>query len=168
MNRGMGILLVSALLVTGCGRVRDSVINPVNWFGRSQSTANVPTDTEVNPLIPARRASIFRQEQDDSYRGTDVAEVTGLFVERRPGGAVIRAEGTALYQGPFDVRLVKLDEESDESTLTYALRALQPRGAQGPAQTRRVIAADWLTDNELLGIRTIRVKAQGNTRTARR
>jgi hypothetical protein len=169
MVKPFSVLLLSAVALSGCGGLRDSAVNPMNWFGRSTSAPAVQhTDTEVNPLIPARRESIFRSESDDSYQGTDVAEVTELLIERRPGGAIIRATGVAIYQNAFEVRLVKIDAESNESTLTYALRALQPVGPQGSANARLLTAAEWLTDNELAGIRTIQVKSRGNTRTVRR
>lgn len=167
MFKAVSVLLLSALVVTSCGTVRDSRLNPLNWFGRSTSEP-VAADATVNPLIPKRRASIFRQEQDTSYRGWNVGEVTELLIERRPGGAIIRATGVTDYQGPFELKLIKLDEESDADTLSYALRAYQPRGAVGGVQSRKVTAALWLTDNDLAGIREVRVVGDRNARVVRR
>lgn len=167
MFKPLSVLLVSALIVTSCGTVRDSRFNPLNWFGRS--TAEPATASkDVNPLIPRRRASIFRTERDESYRGWEVGEVTALVVERRPGGAIVRATGVTDYQGPFELKLIKVEEQSDEDTLTYALRAYQPREAVGGTRSRTVTAALWLTDNELFGIREIRVLAERNSRVTRR
>ncbi|KUF11609.1 hypothetical protein [Pseudoponticoccus marisrubri] len=167
MTRSLSVLLLSALVLTSCGTVRDSRLNPMNWFGRSTAQP-VATEGEVNPLIPRRRASILRPQQDDTYRGQLIGDVTELLVERRPGGAVIRATGVADYQGVYDVRLVKVDEESDAGTLTLDFRALQLRGPQGRPASRTVTAAVWLTDNELGAIRTIRVKSARTVRTSRR
>ena len=167
MTKTISVLLLSTLVLTSCGSVRDSRFNPFNWFGRSSSEP-VAASEDVNPLIPRRRASIFRTERDDSYRGWNVAQVTELLVERRPGGAIIRATGVTNYQGPFELKLIKLEEESDADTLSYALRAYQPREAVGGQRSRTVTAALWLTDNELVGIREIRVVAEQNVRTTRR
>ena len=165
MFKPISALLLAALVLSGCGRARDSAFNPFNWFGQSTSAPTAQTDDSgVNPLIPSRRESIFRQERDDSYRGTDVLQVTEVVAERRPGGAILRVTGVG-GPGAFSVKLVKLDDESGDGVLTYALRALQP--PQGGNKVT-VTAADWLTDNDLSGVRTIKVKSQGNTRSIRR
>lgn len=167
MFKPIPVLVLSALVLTSCGAVRESRMNPFNWFGRSVSTP-IAAETEVNPLIPKGRESIFRPEQDTSYRGWDLGEVTELVVERRPGGAIIRATAVADYQGAFDLKLVKLEDESSPATLTYAFRGIQPRDAQGPVQARTHTVALWVTDNALAGVGTIQVKGARNIRSVRR
>lgn len=167
MRRSVSVLILATLVLTSCGTVRDSRLNPFNWFGRATSEP-VSASGEVNPLIPARRASIFRKEQDSSYKGWQIGQVTNLEIERRPGGAVIRATGVADELGPFEVRLVKDEAASTEGTLTYAMRALQPRGGQGQPTARTVTVAIWVTDNDLAGINTIRVVAARNALASRR
>lgn len=168
MFKPVSSLVLAAILLTSCGAVRDSRLNPVNWFGRSESRPVAAVNGDVNTLIPRGRESIFRQEKDTSYRGTDMGEITELVIERRPGGAIVRATAVADYQGAFDVKLVKIDAESGQGTLTYAFRGLQPRAATGPAQSRTHTAAIWLTDNELLDVRLIQVKGRHNVRSVRR
>ncbi|MDU8912061.1 hypothetical protein [Aestuariicoccus sp. MJ-SS9] len=169
MIKPISVLLVSALVLTSCGTVRESRFNPFNWFGRGVSEPVANADSTVNPLIPRRRANIFRQEAETAYRGTPVAEITELLIERRPGGAILRTTGLANRLGPFDVRLVPVAEESDGATLTYTLSALQQPGPRntGP-RARQITAALWLTDQQLAGVRTIRVRGLTNIRTARR
>lgn len=168
MKKSLSVLLLSALVLTSCGGIRESRLNPFNWFGRSTSEP-VAVDGEVNPLIPRRRAvSIFRRAEDETYRGSLVGEVTELLVERRPGGAVIRATGVTDRQGPFELRLVKVDAESNESVLTYEFRALQVPGPSGSELSRTYTAALWLTDQDLGTIREIRVKGLRNVRSSRR
>lgn len=168
MMKPVAVLALSALILSSCGAARDSRLNPFTWFGRSQSTP-VVTETDVNPLIPARRASLFTGSGEPApYAGWDIGEVSELLVERRPGGAVIRATGISDRQGPYEVRLVRIGEESDATTLTYALRGIQTRGPRGSDWSRTLTAATWLTDNELAGIRTIRVKGARNMRSVRR
>lgn len=168
MVRAVLILILSATMLTSCGGFSESRLNPFNWFGRSVSEP-VDPNAKVNPLIPARKkASIFRSKQEEAYAGSRVGEVTELLIERRPGGAVIRATGVADRQGPFDVRMTQLDAETDANTLTYEFRAYQAPGPRGGDLSRTVTAAVWLTDNELAGIRTIRVLGARNARSSRR
>ncbi|MBV7393340.1 hypothetical protein [Mameliella sediminis] len=168
MFKPVSTLVLAALVLTSCGTVRDSRLNPINWFGRSESLRVATPNEEVNTLIPRGRESIFRKEKDTTYRGTDMGEITELVVERRPGGAIIRATTVADYQGAFDVQLVKIEEESTGGTLAYAFRGYQPRGPKGSDLSRTHTAAVWLTDNQLAGIRTIQVKGRHNIRNVRR
>lgn len=164
MNKPLSVLVLSALVLSGCG----SSLNPFNWFGNSQSQPVVTDDATVNPLIPQRRASIFRDSQDNTYLGAYIGEVSELLIERRPGGAIIRATGVVDRQKYFDVRLLKNEEESTESVLTYDFKAIQVQSNAGPKASRTVVAAVWLTDNQLEGIREIRVKGARNLRSSRR
>ena len=169
MNRSLGAFLAVALVLSGCAAVRASRYNPFNWFGRSSSQPVAAAGEDVNPLIPRRRASIFRDDRPVVYQGRLIGEVSELLVERRPGGAVIRATGVADRMGPWDVRLVKVDEESADGVLTFDMRNLrQPGPAGGSEWARSVTAAVALSDNDLAGIRTIRVKGARNVRTVRR
>lgn len=167
INKPISVLVLSALVLTSCGTVRESRLNPFNWFGNAKSTP-VEVSEEINPLIPRRRASVFRQTRDESYQGWAVEEVSDLRIERRPGGAIITAIGVPDQQGAFEVKLVKVEDESDAATLTYEFAALQPNARTGTVASRQVTAAVWLTDNELAGIRTIRVKARRNVLSSRR
>lgn len=167
MFRPLTAVALSLVLLAGCGAVRESRFNPFNWFG--QGTAQPAEAQEgVNPLIPRRR-SVFQSAAEEVYGGRAVAEISELLVERRPGGAILRVTGVADRQGPFDVRLVPVPEETDGNTLTFELQALQQPGRRdvGPA-ARSVIAALALKDSDLLGIRSIRVKGARNMMTSRR
>lgn len=170
MQKSFSVLILSALMLTSCGTVRESRLNPFNWFGSSTVVRNdVRPDTEgYNPLIPARRSSVFERNKEAPYTGLYVDEVTDLQVERRPGGALIRATGITRYQGPYGVKLVKLDSASDAGTLTYALKAEQYVAQVGTQASRSVTAAVWVTDNELATVGTINVKGRNNTRSTRR
>lgn len=171
------------LALSGCATIRDSRANPFNWFaGEAPALERAETDAdgaesetagaapaEVNPLIPQRRESIFRNDDAEVYRGTRVPEVTGLAVDAVPGGAVIRATGTAASLGAFDVRLTAV-ETGDPSLLRLELRALQPAATagEGTARARTVTAALGLTDQALAQVRRIEVVARDNARSVRR
>ncbi|MEM6759996.1 MAG: hypothetical protein AAF601_11025 [Pseudomonadota bacterium] len=169
-------LLSAALTLSACAAVRDSRVNPFNWFGRGQSepVAQTPAE-EVNPLIPTRnerRARLFRRPGEAEYLGTPIDQVNGLVVERVPGGAMIRASGISAFQGAYDVRLTpdNDDEEPVEGVLTYRLEVVQPVRARrgGPERIRTVTAARRLTDRQLENVRTIRVLGVRNAQTSQR
>ena len=166
MTRALITLLLSSLILSSCGTVRDSRLNPFNWFGSARSQAVDAQNT--NPLIPARRASVFRAKQDEAYQGKLVGEVSTMQIERRPGGALLTVTGIADFQGLYELKLVKNKEDSDASTLSYDLRAYQPRGAAGSEHSRTASAALWLTDNDLAEIRSIRVRGDRNIQTVNR
>jgi len=154
-------LLVSTLVLAGCGNSR---LNPFNWFGRSRGEVIVAS---TNPLIPTR--SGFRRPKA-AYNGTPVDQITALVIERTPGGAIIRVTGLAATQGSFDVLMEPINEDdvAVDGVLTYTLKARLPRRPQGPASTREVVAAHFVTDQQLEGVRTIRVVGARNAHTVRR
>lgn len=167
MRKQVLALLVVTMTVTACGTVRESRLNPFNWFGRSTSVAVEPSESEVNPLIPRRNMILSAPER--SYQGTPVETVTELFIRRVPGGAIIEVTGVMRSAGSFDVRLTRVDSAQPDR-LVYSMRALQPRTTAGVGSdhSRTVTAALTLTDQELAGIRAIEVRAQRNVRTTRR
>jgi len=169
MRKTIGFLLVSSLLVISCGRVADSRLNPFTWFGRAERV-EAPTE-EINPLIPQSRESIFERRGEEEYAGTPVLSVNDLVIERVSGGAIIRVLGTAQTQGAFEARLTPENEDETpvEGVLTYRLEAIQPEGfRQGPARSREINIARFRTDQNLAGVRTIRVVGQSNALQVRR
>ena len=175
MRKTLTTVLIASFLLAGCGAIRDSRLNPFNWFGRSQEVAvDTGQTTETNPLIP-RRTGLFsrsRQEYENRDLTTPIATVSELWVERVPGGAIIRAKGLDATQGAFNVLLVpELDDEvAVDGVLTYTLERqlpLEPRPV-GPTQTREVVVARRVTDQTLQGVRTIKVVAAQNARQVRR
>lgn len=173
MHKIIFTLLISGVALGGCGVVRDSALNPANWFGRSQQ-APVETTTEAaNPLIP-RGNTLFRRASADKvdYQGVLFEEVIELKVERVPGGAIVRATGRAARQGRYEVRLTPVveDETPVNGVLTYRFEGVIPAVLTdiGTPPTREVTAARRVTDQTLRGVNTIRVEAERNARVARR
>lgn len=168
-------LLTATLTLSACAAVRDSRVNPFNWFGRGQSEPVTETVEEVNPLIPSRserRLGLFRNNREEDYPGGPIDQVTSLVVERVPGGAMIRASGVSPFLGAYGVRLepANEDEEPVDGVLTYRLEVIQPARARagGSERVRTVTAARRVTDNQLAGVRTIRVEGRRNAQTSRR
>ncbi|MCL3882788.1 hypothetical protein [Marivita sp. GX14005] len=170
--RKTGMLaMVAVVALTGCGTISESRFNPVNWFGPSEPdpAALNPAESATNPLIPARRMSIFRRTQPDAFTGRHIADIAELSIEPRPGGAIIRATGVASRAGPFDVRLIVDEAASTEDAIVLDMRALQQAGPRGVGpQARQVTAARWITDQDLRGIRSITVRGAQSARTVRR
>lgn len=166
MRKPFTALLISSLLLTGCG---GSSLNPLNWFGRGQP---VPVVAEgANPLIPAKRSGSFFRRGEKVYTGVPIHRVTTLKIERVPGGALVRATGVAQVQGQYDVALVSTNNDQPvNGVLTYEFRAEMPkrRLVQGSEWSRTVTIATFLTDNELDGVRSINVVGAQNALSARR
>jgi hypothetical protein len=158
-------LLAVTLMVAGCATIRDSRINPFNWFGPSRAVA--VTESEVNPLIP-RRSAFARPEQ--VYQGQPIDRITDLTIEPLPGGAVLRASGVAARQGPYAVQLTPVEEASTDELLVFTFDRILPRRNTpvGPEQTRVAEVATHLSDLDLQGVRVIRVVAARNARELRR
>lgn len=167
MRKTTALLLITALVLGGCGTVRNSRLNPMNWFGGAQETQVV--QGSGNALIP-RGNGMFRTGPA-RYAGIPVDQVTGLVVERIPGGAIIRVEALADRQGSFNVKLVP-ETDADEPVdglLAYTLAAEKPgRSPVGTAPSRRIVAAHFVSDDQLAGTRTIRVSGARNALTSGR
>ena len=173
MRKTLLALMASTLLVSACGMVRDSRVNPLNWFGRAEPAAVSASEAEANPLIPTRRGLFARiREPEADYEGRPFEQVTDLTVEPVPGGAIVRATGLAARQGIYSVRLTPENEEElpVNGVLTYRLEGVRPDRPtpQGSKATREVIAARHLTTQDLQGVREIRVEGQLNALVSRR
>ncbi len=130
MRIATSALLISVMTLTSCATVRDSRVNPFNWFGGSTSQ---PVQAEApkanNPLLPERTGIFAKQRaREGVYQGKPVDQVTELVIERVPGGALIRATGITRTQGAYDVQLTpETDTETPvDGVLTYRLEALGP------------------------------------------
>lgn len=164
MRRVIPALLVATLTLSGCGAVRDSWVNPMNWFGRSRAEA--PPAEGVNPLIP-QRSKMSRPVA--VYGGVPVESISELTAERTPGGAMIRVTGVATREGAYDVRLIPLGAP-EKGVLSYSLNVVYPnkKTDRAGAPARTVTAAIALTDQQLDGVKTIRVVGETNARSVKR
>lgn len=145
-------VLAATLVLSACSGVRQSRLNPINWFGGStEQRVAVVTAEEVDPR-PL------------------VAEVTEMAVERMPGGAIVRAKGLPARQGYWDADLVADTAASADGVLVYQFRVAPPAGRTpaGTPPSREVTAGTFLSDQDLLGVRTIVVRGTLNQRSARR
>ncbi|MCV2873292.1 hypothetical protein OEZ71_13410 [Defluviimonas sp. WL0050] len=149
-------LLILALTLGACGKVRESRLNPFNWFGRSE-TVVVATEG----VVPGR--------PDDPR--VLVADVTDMEVARQPGGAIIRASGLPPTQGWWDTALVpENDGVPVDGVLTYRFVLAEPLGTKpvSTRQSRELTAATYISDIKLAGVSQIVVVGAQNSRASRR
>jgi hypothetical protein len=153
MRNNITNVLIAGLLMTGC----------------AQQRAVEPDQSAANPLIP-QRVGLFGSSggrTPEQVPTTPIANVTNLTVERIPGGAIVRATGIDQRQGAFNLALVPQNEAElpVDGVLTYTMERRLPedQSVSGPAQTREVVVARKLTDQQLRGVRSIRVSAAQNS-----
>ena len=152
MTRTILAILAISLTVSACGRIRDSKVNPFNWFGRDRAETVVVADE-----------ALLRDPRPF------VAQVVSLKVEPTPEGAIIRAVGLPALQGYWNAELLEVDR-NDLSTLTYEFRVTPPQfqTRQSTQRSREILVAKAVSTNRLNKVRTITVIGQGNRRAVNR
>ena len=148
-------LVMTALLMaglSGCASVSESRFNPLNWFGSEEETLDpLAVENDGRPLV---------------------AEITGLAIERTPGGAIIRATALPPTQGWHDAELISVDQDGEpiDGILSYAFRAVPPEEDQRQSTERsRELSAAVFVSNIVLGnTRVVQVTGQQNSRAIRR
>ena len=163
MRKSVLAMLVGATVLSGCATVRDSALNPLNWFGsRSDPTVAVPRD-QLPPLVP-EGAGVQIIDQREV-----IAQVTEARLERTADGALLRATGIAPAQGFFNAQLVRVASDS-ASVLRFQFRAQRPAGEAiiGSAASREITVATPLSEQTLVGIRSVIVEGASGAVTARR
>ncbi len=145
------LVLGLAVALAGCGGVRDSKLNPFNWFRKSK-----PRETIVLP-----------GEKVDA-RGL-VDTVLTLAVEPIPGGAIVRARGQLPVQGYWQAELVP-QTLTEDGSLVYEFRIFPPPGRTdvNTPQSRQVDVASYISDVKLQNVREIVVQGATNARASRR
>lgn len=152
MMRSLTAALIALLALSACGTVRESRINPFNWFGKSEPTEQVaPLATKAPDARPL------------------VHTLSELTVERYSTGAIIRATGVNDAQGWWDADLVEVATD-DPTQLVYDFR-IKPPGRETPVGTprsREVTAAASVSANKLAKVSRITVQGLTNARSTGR
>ncbi len=155
MKRLITACLIATIAVAGCARVRDSKLNPFNWFGRSKAEQTVVVDSNGIPQDPRPL----------------VQQVTALDVARQPGGAIVRASGLPPTQGWWEAELLpENDGIAVDGVLTYRFVVKQPLEAtrSSTPQSRELTAAVYLSDIRLQDVRKIVVQGASNSMSTSR
>ena len=144
-------LVALTLILAGCGGLRDSKVNPFNWFKRSEETQKL--------ALPARPADTRAL----------VGTVLSMQVEEVPGGAIVRATGLPPTQGWWDAELVALPvDENGRLVLEFRIFSPVDKVAVGNQRSREVVVAQYLSNIKLDLVREIIVQGDTNARSARR
>ncbi len=152
MRLSLTLALTAVMVLTSCGGIRESRLNPLNWFGGSREAQadefGVPAEIEARPLVD---------------------QVVSMSIEQTPYGAIVRATGLSPSQGYYDAELVArpLDENG---VLVYDFRLMPPPGPTpaGAPHTREVTVAAHLSKIKLASISEIVVQGAQNARSSRR
>ena len=145
-------LLVVTLVVAlaGCGAVRQSKLNPFNWFKKSEPRETIVLEEagDPRPLVEA---------------------VLTMAVEPIPGGAIVRARGVTPTQGWWEAELVPKDVD-ENGILVYEFRLLPPasRTDVNTQRSREIDVAIYISDVKLEAVREIVVQGATNARVSRR
>lgn len=144
-------VFVSLVALSACAGVRDSKVNPFNWFKKSR-----PEPVMAMPVAPV----------DDRML---VENVLSLAVEPFPGGAIIRATGLPPTQGYWDAELVAQPVD-ENGKLVLEFRIFPPVTPAGVVnqQSREVVAGLRLSNIKLDGVRQIVVQGASNARSSSR
>ena len=151
MQRRVLLGLGATLVVASCGRIRESRLNPFNWFGRARQREAVPaTEAPADPRLL-------------------VAQVVSLSVDPYSTGAIVRAKGIPPSQGWWEAELVArpLDENG---VLVYDFRVFPPLidTPEGTPRSREITVAASLSTVALDPIREIVVQGETNALSSRR
>jgi hypothetical protein len=147
------LTVLCLVLLAGCG-LRDSRLNPFNWFGGSQPA-------QLEPLVPTAAPD----------QRALVADVIDMQVDQLPGGAILRATGRAPTQGYWQAELVlRSGPDQDPTAPIYDFRVFPPvtPAAVSTSQSREVTVALYLSDIDLAGVQSITVQGAANARSTRR
>jgi hypothetical protein len=150
--------LILVLLLGGCSGLRESRVNPFNWF------AGTPSEGPAETIV----------EQDPSEIGTVlIDQITDIRMEPVQGGALLRVTGQMASQGGWDAQLKapkKALGSPPENSLVVRFLVRQPPVPQptSSAASRSVTAALFIDRDRLEELRTITVQGAQNTQSLRR
>lgn len=150
MTRLTTLALAALLTLTACGAVRESRLNPFNWFGPSEPRESIVLEDPVDPRLL-------------------VADVISMDVEAYSGGVIVRATGRNPTQGYWDAELVEA-ETDDPTEIVFEFRLLPPvlTSDVSTPQSREVTVAKTLSPARLEQITRITVQGANNARSVRR
>lgn len=150
MKRTVLAALGVVLVVSGCGMIRESRLNPFNWFGRAEPRETVTTSAPQDQRLL-------------------VSQVLTLSVDPYSAGAIVRAKGIPPSQGWWDAELVPrpIDENG---VLVFDFRVFPPitETPEGTPRSREITVAISLSNVKLDQVREIVVQGATNALSSRR
>lgn len=152
MKKTVAVALSATLVLSACGAMRESRLNPFNWFGRAQ---------------PVQTVAVSQTVDEDPRPLVD--QVLSLSVEPMQGGAIVRATGLPPTQGWWDGELVA-GEVDENGRLVYEFRLTPPleQTRVSTQRSREVTVAAFLSTFKLESISQIVVQGSNNALSSRR
>ncbi len=127
-------------------------------IGGGPKVAGAAPRATLPPLIPEGRQAVVAD------RRVLAGSVTGAELTPTAGGALLRVSGTPQVAGAYNAELVLAGRQG--ATLLVDLRMNAQAG--GRIEPGQVTVARRLTPKDLAGIRSITIRAAGNSRSLRR
>lgn len=156
MRSGMMMAMAAVMVVAGCATVRDSRVNPFNWFSAARPTAGA--------AVSATGTATGRTDGR-----VLVAQVSSLHIERASGGAILRAVGLPATQGWYQARLTPAaDSTPDNLVYDFVLAAPVAVTRAGSPASREIQVATFISEAALEGVRSLTVRGATNGLTTRR
>ena len=148
------VFVTAAVSLTACGSIRESRVNPMNWFNYERQKERLTPEGALENAKDIRPL---------------VSQVAAMRIERAPGGAIVRATGLPQTQGFHTAELIEVETET-RGLLAFEFRVVPPRpGAPGgSAPSREITVGTFVSDIALQGITAIEVRGQDNVRRTRR
>ena len=147
-------LVIVAVVLVGCGNMRQSRLNPRNWFGTSQEER--PALGQVTDMIDNRAL---------------VAQITELAIESTSSGALLRAEAVMPTAGWWDAELVPDNNGRPvQGVMTFRFVAAAPRepAPDTGVRSRTLVVAYPLSSALLQVTSEVVVTGSSNSRRIRR
>lgn len=133
-------------------------LNPLNWF----KADNLQSPGTAQTLAPRRGYGYITDTR------LLVDQVTTLKVEKTATGAIIRTTGLPATQGFNSAELVLVaSDRSNEVTFQFRVRPPTQPTQTSPVFLREIVAAQFISNAQLRGIRRINVIAQRNRLSTR-
>lgn len=158
--RAVSLIIAATVALSGCSGGSGS--NPLGSF---------PSFGSLNPFGGGKKADVAQAVEIEDPRPL-VAALKSVEPESALRGLIIKATAVTPSQGYYDAALVPVAEGTPDENgiVTYEFRASPPQTPQGsgPEQTRLLLAAAFIEDADLEGIRGIRVISASNSVNLRR
>jgi hypothetical protein len=151
--RAVGSIVILSLMLSGCSTIRDSRVNPLNWFKNDEPAARKSLIPEENRILKRNVAP---------YAGTPVYFVTAAAMEPTLDGKLLRITAQTDRMGAAEVRIEDMADQGD-GIVRVVIKAVVPAGAPvGTEANRTITAARFFSAQDLIGLKAIDVNSANN------